>query len=247
MLLSLDRVSKRFERSSGARKLALTDVSLELERGQILGIYGPSGAGKTTLLRIAAGLLAPEDGEVTYDGRRLNELPAGELMRLRRREIASVWAAETPPAGLEVLEHVAMPLLVDDRDHRGAALRAHEALAACEADQCAEMTLEELSDGERQRVAIARAIVIEPRLLLADGPARNLSLVEQESIMVLLSSLARDARVAVLVTDSDSETLLGADSVHYLLGGRFVNPAASTQAGKIYQFPGRSRQAAADA
>jgi putative ABC transport system ATP-binding protein len=247
MLLSLYGISKRFERSGATGKVVLDDVSLELERGQILGVYGPSGAGKTTLLQIAAGLQAPDAGEVSYDGRRLDELPAGELMRLRRREIASVWAAETPPAGLEVLEHVAMPLLVDDRDHRGAARRAQEALAACEAEQCAGMTLEELSDGERQRVAIARAIVIEPRLLLADGPARNLSLVEQEAIMVLLSSLAHDARVAVLVTDSDSESLVGADSIHYLHGGKFVNPAASTHPGNIYQFPGRSRQAAADA
>jgi putative ABC transport system ATP-binding protein len=247
MLLSLYGISKRFERASGAGKVVLDDVSLELERGQILGVYGPSGAGKTTLLQIAAGLLAPDDGEVSYDGRRLDELPAGELMRLRRREIACVWAAETPPAGLEVLEHVAMPLLVDDRDHRGAARRAREALAACEADQCAGMTLEELSDGERQRVAIARAIVIEPRLLLADGPARNLSLVEQEAIMVLLSSLAHDARVAVLVTDSDSESLIGADSVHYLQGGKLVNSATTAHPGNIYQFPGRSRQAASDA
>jgi putative ABC transport system ATP-binding protein len=247
MLLSLHRITKRFERSSGPTRLALTDVSLELERGQILGVFGPSGAGKTTLLQIAAGLVAPDDGEVSYDGRRLNELPAGELMRLRRREIACVWAAQSPQAGLEVLDHVALPLLVDGRDHRGAARRAHEALAACEAEQCAGMTLDELSDGERQRVAIARAIVIEPRLLLADGPARNLSLVEQEAIMVLLSSLAHDARVAVLVTDSDSESLIGADSLHYLQGGKLVNSATTASPGNIYQFPGRSRQAAADA
>jgi putative ABC transport system ATP-binding protein len=247
MLLSLHRISKRFERASGAGRVALTDVSLELERGQILGVFGPSGAGKTTLLRIAAGLQAPDAGEVSYDGRRLDELPGGERMRLRRREIACVWAAQTPQAGLEVLDHVALPLLVDGRDHRGAARRAREALAACEVDRCVGMTLEELSDGERQRVAIARAIVIEPRLLLADGPARNLSLVEQEAIMTLLSSLAHDARVAVLVTDSDSESLIGADSISYLHGGRLVNSAATEGPGNVYQFPARSRQAVADA
>jgi putative ABC transport system ATP-binding protein len=247
MLLSLQRISKRFERAGGAGRLALSDVSLELVRGQILGVYGPSGAGKTTLLQIAAGLLTPDDGEVRYDGRRLDELPAGEWKRLHRQEIACVWATPSAEAGLEVLEHVVMPLLVDGHDHRGAARRAREALAACEAEQCAGMMLNELSDGERQRVAIARAIVIEPRLLLADGPARNLSLVEQEAIMVLLCSLAHDARVAVLVTDSNSETLVGVDSVHYLRGGRFVNPAATAHPGKIYQFPGRSRLAAADA
>jgi putative ABC transport system ATP-binding protein len=247
MLLSLDRISKRFERSSGGGKVALADVSLELERGQILGIYGPSGAGKTTLLQIAAGLQAPDDGQVTYDGRRLDELPAGERIRLRRREIACVWAVQSAQAGLEVLEHVAMPLLVDSRDHRGAARRAREALAACEAEPCAGMMLGELSDGERQRVAIARAIVIEPRLLLADCPARNLSLVEQEAIMVLLSSLAHDARVAVLVTDSDSEALICADSILYLQGGRLVNATTAAKPGNVYEFPGRSRQAAADA
>jgi ABC-type lipoprotein export system ATPase subunit len=148
MLLSLQGVSKRFERKSGAGKAALTDVSLELERGQILGIYGPSGAGKTTLLQIAAGLLTPDDGEATYDGRRLDQLPAGEWKRLHRREIACIWPpTQSTQAGLEVLEHVAMPLLLDRHDHRGAARRAREALAACEAEQCAGMMVNELSDG----------------------------------------------------------------------------------------------------
>jgi putative ABC transport system ATP-binding protein len=247
MLLSLEGVSKRFERKSGADKLALTDVSFELGRGQIFGVHGPSGAGKTTLLKIAAGLLAPDAGEVSYDGRRLDELPAGELMRLRRREISCVWGAETPQAGLEVLEHVAMPLLVDGRDHRGALRRAREALLACEAEQCAGMMLKELSDGERQRVAIARAIVIEPWLLLADGPARNLSFVEQEAIMVLLQALAYEANVAVLVTDSEATALIRADPLLYLNGGRLVNAPTPAKRANVYEFPGRSRQAAADA
>jgi putative ABC transport system ATP-binding protein len=246
-LLSLEGVSKRFERKGGAGKLALTDVSFELARGQIFGVYGPSGAGKTTLLKIAAGLVSPDEGAVSYDGRRLDQLPAGELMRLRRREIACVWGAETPQAGLEVLEHVAMPLLVDGRDHRGAVRRAREALLACEAEQCAGMMLNELSDGERQRVAIARAIVIEPWLLLADGPARNLSFVEQEAIMVLLQALAYEANVAVLVTDSEATALIRADPLLYLNDGRLVNAPTPAKGGKVYEFPGRSRQAAADA
>ncbi len=247
MLLSLERVSKRFERKSGAVKDALTDLSLELERGQILGVYGPSGAGKTTLLQIAAGLQTPDDGEVRYDGRRLDQLPAGEWKRLHRREIACVWTGQSAQAGLEVLEHVAMPLLVDRHEHRGAAQRAREALAACEAEQCAPMMLDELSDGERQRVAIARAIVIEPRLLLADGPASNLSFPEQEAIMVLLQALAHEARVAVLISDTNATALIRADSLLYLNGGRLVNAPMPAKGGKVYEFPGRSRQAVADA
>jgi putative ABC transport system ATP-binding protein len=247
MRLSLERVSKRFERKGAAGKLALDDVSLELAPGQIVGVHGPSGAGKTTLLQIAAGLLAPDDGQVSYEGRRLDQLPAGEWKRLHRQEIACVWAPQTPEAGLEVLEHVAMPLLVDGHDHRGAARRARQALAACEAELCAGMMLNRLSDGERQRVAIARAIVIEPRLLLADGPARNLSLVEQEAIMVLLQALAHEANVAVLVTDSEATALIRADPILYLNGGRLVNAPTPAKRANIYEFPGRSRQAAADA
>jgi putative ABC transport system ATP-binding protein len=247
MLLSLERVSKRFERKSGAAKDAVTDLSLELERGQIVGVYGPSGGGKTTLLQIAAGLLTPDEGEVRYDGRRLDQLPAGEWKRLHRQEIACIWTGQSAQAGLEVLEHVEMPLLVDRHDHRGAARRAREALAACEAEQCAGMMLNELSDGERQRVAIARAIVIEPRLLLADGPARNLSLIEQEAVMVLLQALAYEAKVAVLVTDSEATALIRAKPVLYLQGGRLVNAPIPAKEGNVYEFPGRSRQAAADA
>jgi putative ABC transport system ATP-binding protein len=247
MLLSLEHVSKRFERAGATTRDALKDVTLELGRGQLFGVYGPSGAGKTTLLRIAAGLLSPDDGEVRYDGRRVDRLPKGEWTHLRRREIACIWAGQTRESGLEVVEHVAMPLLVDGRDHRGAKRRAREALAACEAEQCAGMMLDEISDGERQRVAIARAIVIEPRLLLADSPASNLSFPEQEAIMALLQALAHEARVAVLISDTNATALIRAESLLYLQGGRLVNAPAPAKPGNVYEFPGRSRYAAADA
>jgi ABC-type lipoprotein export system ATPase subunit len=246
MLLSLQRISKRHH-GSGASRVALDGVTLEVERGQIVGVFGPSGSGKTTLLRIAAGLQAPDSGTVIYDGQPLQDLSAAERMRLRRREIACVWGVQPPQRGLSVLDHVVVPLLVDRRDHRSALRLAREALLACEAEHCAHMELDELADGERQRVAIARALIIEPRLLLADGPASSLSLIEQEAIMMLLASLAREARVAVLITDSDAEALIRADLLLYLHNGRLVNPQDTGQHGRIYQFPGRSRRTAADA
>jgi putative ABC transport system ATP-binding protein len=247
MMLRLERVSKRYSRPSGDR-VALDDLSLELDRGQIMGIFGPSGSGKTTLLRIAAGLQKPDSGAVTYKGERLDRMSAGERTRFRRREIACVWAAQSWQERLSVLDHVAIPLLVDRCGHRGAERLVREALLACEAEQCVGMELHELSDGERQRVAIARALVTEPCLLLADGPASNLSLVEQEQIMVLLSSLAREARVAVLITDGNAEALLRADPILYLRDGKLINPEPMSERGRIYRLPSvGSRPAAADA
>jgi len=239
MLLSLEGISKRY-RTRGGERVALADVSLTLERGQMLGVYGPSGAGKTTLLQIAAGLQAPDSGAVFYDGERLDAMSASERQRYRRREISCVWATGPWQERLSVLDHVALALLVDRSDHRAAHRRACEALAACEATHCANAELYELSEGERQRVAIARALITEPRLLLADRPARSLSLIEQEAIMTLLDALAREARVAVLITDSDAEALLHADPVLYLREGRLVGAQAPDAHGRLYRFPARA-------
>jgi putative ABC transport system ATP-binding protein len=245
MLLSLQRISKRHQGSRTPRP-ALQEVSLDVERGQIVGVFGPSGAGKTTLLQIAAGLQAPDEGAVLYEGQRLDRLPRAERMRLRRREIACVWGAQPPQRGLRALDHVLVPLLVDRRERRSALRVAREALQACEAGHCAQAELHELSDGERQRVDIARALAIEPKLLLADGPASSLSLIEQEAIMVLLAALAREARVGVLIADGDAESLLRADPILYLAAGRLVE-TQQAERGRVYRFPERPRAAAADA
>jgi putative ABC transport system ATP-binding protein len=243
-MLRLDRVSKAYPRRGGAR-VALDGVSLELERGQMMGIFGASGCGKTTLLKIAAGLLAPDRGTVSYNGQRLDEMTRSERQRFRRQEIACIWASQRTHERLGVLEHVSMPLLVDRRSRRLAHARAREALLVCEAEHCLGLEMHELSDGERQRIAVARALVTEPRLLLADGPASNLSLVEQEEIMALLSSLAREAKVAVLVADVDAEALLRADPILYLREGQLVNPEPAAERGHVYSVP--SSRAAGDA
>lgn len=246
-MLRLHEISKQYVRPDG-RRVALDKVSIEVERGQIMGIFGPSGSGKTTLLRIAAGFRSADSGAVTYNGRRIDEMSSAERTRFRRREIACVWQAEAWEAHLTVFNHVAVPLLVDRCGKRDVARRVNEALLACEADQCVKTRLEELSDGERQRVAIARAIVIEPSLLLADSPASQLSFVEQERIMELLVSLAKEARVAVLVTDSNAKALLGANPLRYLRDGKLIDSEPASDRAKVYRFPeGGSRQAAADA
>jgi putative ABC transport system ATP-binding protein len=244
-LLRLQGICKRYQRPSGV-KVALDGVSLDVARGQVVGVFGPSGAGKTTLLRIAGGLLTPDAGTVFYEGERIDRMASSERARLRRREIACVWSERRFDARLGVLEHVMLPLLADGVSYRTAERRAREVLVACEVAQCVGLELGELSDGERQRVEIARALVIEPRLLLADGPTADLSLVEQEMIMVLLASLAHRGAAAVLVTARDAQALLRAASILYLRDGQLVAP--EPQMGTVVRFPpGGSRWAAADA
>lgn len=228
--------------------MALDHVSLELRRGQIMGIFGPSGSGKTTLLRVAAGLETPDSGVVAYKGERMDEMSAAQQRRYRRREVGCVWAGQPWVPGLSVLEHVELPLLVDGCENRVAGRLARKFLLACDAERCLDLDPEELSDGERQRVAIARALVVEPRLLLVDGAVSGLSLVEQEAIMTLLASLAREAKVAVLVADTGASEMLRADPILYLRDGRLISADPLDRTGKLYTLPtATSRRSAADA
>jgi ABC-type lipoprotein export system ATPase subunit len=248
MILRLEQISKRYPRAGGGCKVALDGVSLRVDRGQMAGVFGPSGAGKTTLLRVAAGLQTPDDGTVVFDGQRLDDMSASERTRFRRRDVACVWSGQPLQERLGVLDHVALPLLVDGRNRRTATRLATEALLACEASHCAHMELHELSAGEHQRVAIARAIVTEPRLLLADCPVSNLSLIEREEIMLLLSGLAYEARTAVLITDRNLQALVRADPIWYLRDGQLLDTESTSEHGTVYPFPAASsRRASADA
>ena len=247
MILRFEQVCKSYQRRAG-RKVALDSVCLELDRGQIVGIFGPSGAGKTTLLRIAAGLETPDSGVVSYKDEDVDRMSVAQRRRYRRREIGCVWAGESWTPGLSVREHVELPLLIDGCESRTAGRLADKFLLACEVEECVDMCPEELSDGERQRVAIARALVIEPPLLLVDGAVSGLSVVEQEEIMALLASLAHDARVAVLVADTGAGQILRAHPIHYMRDGELIGAEPPDERGKLYTLPvPMSRTSAADA
>jgi ABC-type lipoprotein export system ATPase subunit len=247
VILRLENASKRFRRQ-GRDCLALDNVSLEVDRGQMVGIFGPSRAGKTTLLRISAGLLRQDGGSVLFDGERLDAMSRRSWKHFRRCEVGCIWSDPQIRDGFSVLENVAFPLLAARHDHAVAKRRAREALAACGAEHCVGMATRELSDGELQRVAIARALAIEPRLLLADAPASRLSPAEQEQIMELLASFAQDAKGAVLVADANPELLLRAAPILYLRDGELINPSSSEQGGgKVYDLSKRLGRAASDA
>lgn len=247
MILKLDDVHKTYARASRTRKV-VDGASLELGRGQIMGIFGPAGAGKTTLLRIASGLELPDSGTVHFNGERLDQMSSSGRTRYLRREVGCVWAAQEWTSGLSVLDHVTMPLLVDGRDRRSAEQAGLRFLAACGAEQYVSMDLHELSDGERHLVSLARALVTEPRLLLVDGAVSNLSVVEQGTIMALLTSLAREAKLAVLVTGGQAATMPQVDTLLYMRDGALANSQPTAEYGQILEFPSAAtRRAAADA
>ncbi len=221
-LLALDRVTKRYWR--GAREVvALDDVSLELERGDFIAVWGRRGAGKSTLLRIAAGMERPDAGSVSFEGIDVARRSRTKQAQLLRERIGVVQRTEPSIPSLPILDYVALPLL-GRLGRVEAHRRAATALERVGADDCAELTWSRLSDGAQALVSVAHAIVRGPSLVLADDPSAGLDAIERERVVALLRSAADETGIGVLLTTPDMPDMLQSHLLMSLSRGRLVRP-----------------------
>lgn len=237
-LLELKRVRKSHWR--GPHEVVVLDgVDLEVGAGELVAVWGSRGSGKTTLLQLAAGLMAPDGGTVSFEGMDLASVSRGERARLLLEEVG--WAQRGGPRdeGLEMLDYVAMPLL-GRRGPRGARRAAAEALTRVGLKGCASKDWSRLTDGERTLVSIAHALVRGPKLLVVDDPTANLDMIEREQIMELLRSAAEDGGLGVLVTVPDMSEMLHAHRIASLSNGRLLVPGTPAgDGGEVIDFPDR--------
>jgi ABC-type lipoprotein export system ATPase subunit len=224
-LLRFEGVSKRY--SGGARDvLALDDVSLTVNEGELVALVGKSGSGKSTLLHLAGGLDVADRGRVLLGERDVGALDIAERSKLRRREIGFVFQFFHLIPTLTVLENVDLPLLLDGakRGDRGRQLLDRVGLG-----DRADHLPGELSGGEMQRAAVARALVARPRLLLADEPTGNLDSHTGEEVLRLLREEVREEGTALLMVTHDDEAATRADRVHRLADGRITSHHGPTE------------------
>ncbi len=237
-LLSLEEVSKR-HRSGRREVVVLGDVSLEVDDGDFVGIWGAPRSGKSSLLRLAAGIEEPDGGRICFDGRDLAQLSTRERALLLRRSIGYVATpldAASWNAGRcdRVLDHVAEPLLGDRRRPSETRIAGRQALERVGASDCVHASTRELSIGERTRVSLARAIVRDPRLLLVDEPALMPSPRERDEIRQLLRSLTAEGNVTLIVASQDTSALRGASRLFSVGDGRLLS---TDRAGTVVPFP----------
>jgi putative ABC transport system ATP-binding protein len=181
----------------------LRDVSFEIGRGEIVGLWGPSGAGKTTLLNLIGGVDTPSSGEIVVDGRQLSRMSRRELALYRLETIGFVFQNYHLLPNLSVIENVSVPLLLKGISVRAATRRAADCLECVGLERRAGHLPEQLSGGERQRAAIARALSADPSLLLADEPTGSLDSVAGNMILELLDQLHRSFRTTMLIVTHD--------------------------------------------
>jgi putative ABC transport system ATP-binding protein len=222
-MISVRGLSMRLVSGAGAVNV-LTDVSLEVPRGQFLAVAGPSGSGKSTLLGLIAGLDQPTAGSITVAGVEITRLGEDALARFRRDTIGYVFQSYHLIPTLTALENVAVPLeLAGEPD---ALARAHARLGDVGLADRAHHYPVQLSGGEQQRVAVARAVCRAPRLLLADEPTGNLDSATGKQIIELLVALNRNLGSTLVLVTHDAALAAYADRIVTLRDGRIVSDVA---------------------
>jgi putative ABC transport system ATP-binding protein len=191
-------------KARGRDVVALHDVDLRLETGEMIAIQGPTGGGKSTLLQMLGALDRPTSGSITLDDRPLGKLGDGALAKVRAREIGFVFQGFNLIPTLTAQENVETalaPLGLKSVERRRRATEALESVGL--GDRLRHLPVE-LSGGQQQRVAIARALVKAPRVLLADEPTGNLDEETRDEIMDLLEGLWRDRGLTLIIVTHDS-------------------------------------------
>ncbi|SFR03293.1 putative ABC transport system ATP-binding protein [Lentzea waywayandensis] len=203
-----------------ARLTALDQVTLDVPRGSLTAVVGPSGSGKSSLLAVAATLITPDAGTVTVDGTTTTGMTRGDLTDLRRRKIGIVFQHPNLLPALSACEQLQVMAQIDGRSPARARTRALELLDAVGLAPQAERRPHQLSGGQRQRVNIARALMNDPTVLLVDEPTSALDHERGAAVVDLLTRLTHQQATATVLVTHDRAHLIGVDQIAEVHDGR---------------------------
>jgi putative ABC transport system ATP-binding protein len=198
-----DKITKWFGESN-AKTYAVKAASFEVYWGEMLYIVGPSGSGKTTLLSMISGILRPNSGSVTINGRDLWSLSDNDIADFRLNTIGFVFQDYHLFPRLTTAENVAIPLILQRRNWREALRAAARCLEVVGLADKAQLPPTKLSGGEQQRVAIARAIVHQPAILVFDEPTASLDGETGRKIVSFVKTEILTAERCIVVVTHDS-------------------------------------------
>jgi len=183
----------------------LKGVDLQVSKGEIVSIVGPSGAGKTTLLQILGTLDKPNQGLVKVDGVDLSKMNESEQAAFRNKRIGFIFQFHQLLPEFTALENVMIPALIANQDWKKIKHKAKELLNYLQLGERLEHKPSELSGGEKQRVAVARALINDPKIILADEPSGSLDSKNKEDLHKLLFDLRDKFGLTIVIVTHDKE------------------------------------------
>jgi len=208
---------------------ALSNIHLEVKKGEWLSIVGPSGSGKTTLLAILGLLDTATGGQYLLDERPVRELGPSDRAHVRNRHIGFIFQSFNLIGDLTVSENVELPLTYRGMPPAERKKRVSDALERVGMSHRARHMPGQLSGGQQQRVAVARAVAGDPLILLADEPTGNLDSKNGQTVMKLLSELHQSGSTLIMVTHDPAYARLATRTVS-LFDGRIVEESGSSAA-----------------
>ncbi len=220
-LIKMEGVKKVFH-TDEVETHALSDIQLEIARGEYLAIAGPSGCGKSTLLAILGLLDSPTSGSYELNGQPVAELKIADRTRIRNREIGFIFQAFNLIGDLTVYENVELPLTYRGMSSAERKRKTDGALERVGMAHRAKHFPAQLSGGQQQRVAVARALAGDPLILLADEPTGNLDSKNGDAVMDLLKELHLNGATICMVTH-DPRYAHHAERTINLFDGRIVS------------------------
>jgi lipoprotein-releasing system ATP-binding protein len=216
---------KEFQGGDGGIIRVLNEVSLTVQRGEMVAIVGYSGSGKSTLLHVLGALDRPSAGTIALGGQPIGALDDDALAVLRNRTVGFVFQFHHLLREFSALENVMMPLRIAGEEN-GAKARAEELLDRVGLSARRHHRPSEMSGGEQQRTAVARALAARPALLLADEPSGNLDLHNAERLHDLFAELARDLSLGLVVVTHNPSLAARAHRTLLLEGGTLTESDA---------------------
>lgn len=211
IIVELKHVGKRYGDTQ-----VLKDVNIEIEQGKFYTLLGPSGSGKTTILRAIAGFLDVSEGEVLFDGKRINDVPANQ------RKVNTVFQDYALFPHLNVFDNVAFGLRLHRMSKETIKTKVTDALKMVRLQGYADREISELSGGQQQRVAIARALALHPDILCFDEPTSALDPELIGEVLEVMQKLAQEGMTMVCVTHEMHFARRVANRIVFLEGGVIV-------------------------
>ena len=220
-IISFSNVSKKYT----GDVTALSEISLDINEGELVFLTGPSGAGKSTLLKLIAGMEKPSGGVLQVSGQDMRKLNRTTLPFLRRK-LGLIMQQQRLLNDRNVLANVMLPLIISGATTQEAKERATVALERVGMLGKAQALPKTLSGGEQQRVSIARAVVHKPRIILADEPTATLDRENGRMVLDMIEAFNR-AGVTCVISTHDDRLLQDADRIVQLTQGKLIGIRSS--------------------
>ena len=224
-MIKVSQITKNF-----GELQVLRGIDLEIKKGEVVSIVGPSGAGKTTLLQIMGTLDKPTSGTVEIDGVNVSQLSQSKLSKFRNQHIGFVFQFHQLLPEFTAIENVMIPAFIAGKSHSEAKRHAEELLAFMNLSDRATHKPAELSGGEKQRVAVARALMNNPAVILADEPSGSLDSQHKQELHQLFFDLRDKFGQTFIIVTHDEGLAAITDRTIHLRDGQIVAPSPATAA-----------------